>query len=80
MHLKDGFIYSESGKLMLAEDIISFLEDLPNTKRNKLKGFPLFETKTLEPSIIIKREVSLFNSKIKILLGAKKTKKYFQFF
>lgn len=77
MHLKDGFICSESGKLMLAEDIVSFLEDLPKTKRNKLKGFPIFDTKTLEPSIIIKRDESPFNPKIKILLGAKKNKKVF---
>ena len=72
MQIKEGIIFNKEGKMLFAEEIIP----LVGSKKKK-DNLPVFETKTLEPVIILKKEKEKNNIRIKVYLAAKKNGKAF---
>lgn len=75
MLFKDGIIYDRTGKMLFAEEIISQLDK--NRKNIKNEPLPIFETKTLDPAILIQKSQNNGSIKINVQLAAKKAGRYF---
>ena len=67
MQIKDGIIFNEEGKTLFAEEIIPLVG-----RTKKEDNLPVFETKTLEPVILLKKEKEKNNIRVKVYLAAKK--------
>lgn len=69
---KNGLITDINGKMLLTVDVLKQLDTFRSNGKEPRRGLPLFETKTLEPSLLIEPYRKNGTPKIRLLLGAKK--------
>lgn len=72
MIFKNGLITDLKGKILLTDDVLKQLDEIKNPRLGQGKKLPSFETKTLDPYILIEPYKKNAIPKIKLLLAAKK--------
>jgi hypothetical protein len=69
---KNGLITDFKGKILLTDDVLEQIDDIKDPRLGQGKKLPIFETKTLDPYILIEPYKKNGIPKIKLLLAAKK--------